>query len=111
MRLSGEPCEQALRSREIALVRSTVVRTKHLREGWVALREVGELVLEPLFRRVSEAGVVFTNTAQPRDLVADLIEPALDDRLERVRPIGRGLEPLDKAPVYGLQVMKRGVVD
>jgi hypothetical protein len=55
--------------------------------------------------------VVLGDAAQPRDLVAHLVEPRLDDRLEGVGTVGRGLEPLDEAPVHRLEVVQRRVVD
>jgi hypothetical protein len=111
VRLACEPCQEALGRGEVALVRRAVVGAQHLGEGGVALRQVGELVFEALLGRVGEAGVVLGDAAQARDLVADLVEPALDDRLEGVGAVGGGLEALDEAPVHGLEVMQRRVVD
>jgi hypothetical protein len=111
VRLPREPRQEALRGGEVALVRGPVVGTEHLREGRVALREVRELVFEPLLRRVGEARVVLVDAAQPRDLVAHLVEPAFDDGLERVGTVGGRLELLDEAAVHRLQMVQRRVVD
>ena len=103
MGLASQPCEQALGGGEIAFVRRPVVGPQHLRVGGIALREVGELVLEALLRRVGEARVVLGDPAQARDLVSDLVQPPFDDRLKRVRTVGRSFEPLDEAPVDRLR--------
>jgi hypothetical protein len=66
VRLAGEPREQALRRGEVALVRGAVVGAEHLGEGWVALREVGELVLEPLLVASAKPG---SSSVMPRSRV------------------------------------------
>src|SRR5262245_36331367 len=111
MWLACEPGEQTLGGSEITVVRGPMVAAEDLCEGRVPLREVGELVLEPLLGRVGEAGIVLADSAQARDLVAYLIEPSFDDGLECVGPVGRGLELLDETPVDCLQAMERGVVN
>ena len=111
MGLPSQPGEQALRGGEVPFVRRPVVGPQHLRVGRIALRQVGEFVLEALLRRVGEPGIVFGDPAQASDLVANLVEPPFDDRLERIRTICRGLESLDEAPVHGFEVMQRRIVD
>jgi hypothetical protein len=64
-----------------------------------------------LLRRVCEARIVLGDPAQASDLVAHLVQPPLDDRLERIRPVGRGFQAFDEASVDGLEMMQRRVVD
>jgi hypothetical protein len=111
VRLAGEPSEQALSGREVPLMRRPVVRAKNLRERRVAAREIRELVLEALFSRFGEPGVILRDSSEPNDFLSDLIQPSLDHSLKGVRTIGRGLEAFDEPAIHGLEVVQRRVVD
>ena len=111
VRLPCQPGEEPLGSREVALVVGAMICAQHLGERRIAAGEVGQLVFEPLFGRISEGGVVLANPAQAGDLVPDLVQPPLDDGLECVGAVRGRLDPLDQTAVDRLEVMQRRVVD